>query len=85
MNALRQQSNVDGYVTPIITNNFNFPAPTANSPSLLSLGEAETMFHEFGHALHGMFSDVTYKSLAGTSTPRDFVEFPSQVMGKLDA
>jgi peptidyl-dipeptidase Dcp len=80
MNALRQQSNVDGYVTPIITNNFNFPAPTANSPSLLSLGEAETMFHEFGHALHGMFSDVTYKSLAGTSTPRDFVEFPSQVM-----
>lgn len=80
MNALRQQSNVDGYVTPIITNNFNFPAPTADSPSLLSLGEAETMFHEFGHALHGMFSDVTYKSLAGTSTPRDFVEFPSQVM-----
>ena len=80
MNALRQQSNVDGYVTPIITNNFNFPAPTANSPSLLSLGEAETIFHEFGHALHGMFSDVTYKSLAGTSTPRDFVEFPSQVM-----
>ena len=80
MNALRQQSHVDGYVTPIITNNFNFPAPTANSPSLLSLGEAETMFHEFGHALHGMFSDVTFRSLAGTSTPRDFVEFPSQVM-----
>jgi len=80
MNALRQQSNVDGYVTPIITNNFNFPAPTANSPSLLSLGEAETIFHEFGHALHGMLSDVTYESLAGTSTPRDFVEFPSQVM-----
>jgi len=79
-NALRSQSNVDGFVTPIITNNFNFPAPTADSPSLLSLENAETLFHEFGHALHGMFSDVTYKSLSGTSTPRDFVEFPSQVM-----
>jgi peptidyl-dipeptidase Dcp len=80
MNALRSQSNVDGYVTPIITNNFNFPAPTAGSPSLLSLGEAETLFHEFGHALHGMFSDVAYESLAGTSVPRDFVELPSQIM-----
>ena len=80
MNALRSQSNVDGFVTPIITNNFNFPAPTANSPSLLSLDNAETLFHEFGHALHGMFSNVTYKSLSGTNTPRDFVEFPSQVM-----
>lgn len=79
-NALRPQSNVDGFVTPIITNNFNFPAPTEVSPSLLSLGEAETLFHEFGHALHGMFSDVTYQSLAGTRTPRDFVEFPSQIM-----
>jgi peptidyl-dipeptidase Dcp len=80
MNALRSQSSVDGYVTPIITNNFNFPAPTAGSPSLLSLGEAETLFHEFGHALHGMFSDVAYESLAGTSVPRDFVELPSQIM-----
>ncbi len=80
MNALRSQSNVDEFVTPIVTNNFNFPAPTADSPSLLSLTEAETFFHEFGHALHGMFSNVTYESFAGTSTPRDFVEFPSQVM-----
>jgi peptidyl-dipeptidase Dcp len=80
MNALRPQSNVDGFVTPIVTNNFNYPAPTAGSPSLLSLSEAETLFHEFGHALHGMFSEVTYESLSGTSTPRDFVEFPSQVM-----
>ncbi len=80
MNELRTQTNLDGEVTPIITNNFNFPAPTESSPSLLSLTEAETFFHEFGHALHGMFSDVTYASLAGTNTPRDFVEFPSQVM-----
>jgi peptidyl-dipeptidase Dcp len=80
MNALRSQSKLDGVVTPIITNNFNFPAPGANSPSLLSLIEAETLFHEFGHALHGMLSDVTYASLSGTNTPRDFVEFPSQVM-----
>ena len=80
MNALRSQSNVDGFVTPIVTNNFNFPAPTGDSPSLLSLTEANTFFHEFGHALHGMFSNVTYESLSGTSTPRDFVEFPSQVM-----
>jgi len=80
MNSLRQQSKLDGNVTPIITNNFNFPGPTDESPSLLSLSEASTMFHEFGHALHGMLSDVTYESLAGTGTPRDFVEFPSQVM-----
>jgi len=80
MNALRSQSNVDGFVTPIVTNNFNFPAPTEGSPSLLSLTNAETFFHEFGHALHGMFSDVRYTSLSGTNTPRDFVEFPSQVM-----
>jgi peptidyl-dipeptidase Dcp len=80
MNALRSQSNVDGFVTPIVTNNFNFPAPTEGSPSLLSLTNAETFFHEFGHALHGMFSNVRYESLSGTSTPRDFVEFPSQVM-----
>lgn len=80
MNSLRQQAKLDGDVTPIVTTNFNFPAPTRTSPSLLSLSEAETLFHEFGHALHGMLSDVTYESLAGTSTPRDFVEFPSQVM-----
>ena len=79
-NSLRKQSKLDGDVMPIITNNFNFPAPTDELPSLLSLSEASTLFHEFGHALHGMLSDVTYESLAGTGTPRDFVEFPSQVM-----
>jgi len=80
MNALRSQSRLDGEVLPIITNNFNFPAPTAGTPSLLSRTEVSTLFHEFGHALHGLFSDVTYESFSGTRTPRDFVEFPSQVM-----
>lgn len=80
MNALRSQSKMDGVIRPIVTNNFNFPAPTADGPSLLSFSESQTLFHEFGHALHGLFSDVTYVSQSGTSVPRDFVEFPSQVM-----
>ncbi len=81
MNELRMQSNVDGkFVTPIVSNNFNFPAPTKNSPSLLSFSQAETVFHEFGHGLHGLLSNVKYASLSGTNVPRDFVEFPSQVM-----
>jgi len=80
MNELRPQSNVEGFVTPIVTNNFNFPPPTDDTPSLLSFREAQTMFHEFGHALHGLLSNVKYGSLSGTNVPRDFVEFPSQVM-----
>ncbi len=80
MNELRPQSNVGKFVTPIVTNNFNFPAPTEDTPSLLSFGEAQTLFHEFGHALHGLFSNVKYGVLSGTNVPRDFVEFPSQVM-----
>lgn len=80
MNELRMQSNVDGMVTPIVTNNFNFPRPSKDSPSLLSFSEAQTLFHEFGHGLHGLFSNVKYASLSGTNVPRDFVEFPSQVM-----
>ncbi len=80
MNEIRAQQNVDGFVTPIVTNNFNFPPPTADAPSLLSFSEAQTLFHEFGHGLHGLFSHVKYTSLSGTNVPRDFVEFPSQVM-----
>ncbi len=80
MNALRSQSNVNGYVTPIVTTNFNFPAPAAGGPSLIGLDNALTLAHEMGHALHGLLSDVTYESLSGTSVPRDFVEMPSQIM-----
>ncbi|HXI02562.1 MAG TPA: M3 family metallopeptidase, partial [Candidatus Saccharimonadales bacterium] len=79
-NELRSQSNLDGYVHPVVTTNFNFPPPTADSPSLLNFEEASTLFHECGHALHDLLSDVTYESLSGTNTPRDYVEFPSQVM-----
>lgn len=57
----------------------NFSKPTPDRPSLLTLTEVTTLFHEFGHALHGMLSDVVYPSMSGTSTPTDFVEFPSQV------
>ena len=64
---------------PVIGNHLNIPKPSAGEPTLLTFDEVTTLFHEFGHALHGMFSDVTYPSFAGTQVPRDFVEFPSQV------
>ncbi len=70
----------DGEVSPVVTTTYNFSRPAAGSPSLLSFAEAETVLHEFGHALHGLLSDVTYASLSGTNVPRDFVEFPSQVI-----
>ena len=63
---------------PVIYNVANLPKPAPGEPALISFDDVTTMFHEFGHALHGMFSDVRYPSLAGTSTARDFVEFPSQ-------
>lgn len=80
MNDLRAQSRLDGDVTPVVTTNFNFPPPTEDGPSLLAYYEAETLMHEFGHALHGLLSHVTYASLSGTNVPSDFVEFPSQIM-----
>jgi len=81
MNELRMQSNLNGdFITPIVTTNFNFPPPTKDTPSLLSFNQAQTVFHEFGHALHGLLSNVKYASLSGINVPRDFVEFPSQVM-----
>ncbi len=81
MNTYRSQSNMGGNkIIPIVTNVGNFTKPTGDTPSLLSQDEASTLFHEFGHALHGLLSECTYPSISGTSTPRDFVEFPSQVM-----
>ena len=80
MNTLRSQSNLDGEVRPLATTVYNFPPPVGGAPPPLTFREAETVFHEFGHALHDLLSDVTYVSLAGTRVPRDFVEFPSQVI-----
>ena len=79
MSAYRSQQNLDGETRPIIVNVLNAPRPAAGEPALLALGEAHTLFHEFGHALHGMLSNVTYPSLAGTAVSTDFVELPSQL------
>jgi len=80
MNAFRSQRNLDEEVTPVIANVFNFSEPSGGKPALLTFEEVSTLFHEFGHGLHGLLSDVTYPMLAGTNVPRDFVELPSQVM-----
>ncbi|MFZ3286054.1 MAG: M3 family metallopeptidase [Telluria sp.] len=78
MNAYVSQSGLLG-TKPVVANHLNIPKPAAGEPTLLTYDEVRTMFHEFGHALHGMFSDVKYPRFAGTRVPRDFVEFPSQV------
>jgi peptidyl-dipeptidase Dcp len=78
MNAYVPQNGLTG-TKPVIGNHLNVPQPPAGQPTLLTHDEVKTLFHEFGHALHGMFSAVRYPKFAGTSVPRDFVEFPSQV------
>jgi peptidyl-dipeptidase Dcp len=80
MTSYRDQSRINGPITPLVSNNNNFVKGPPGEPILISLDDAETLFHEFGHALHGLLSNVTYPSISGTSTPRDFVEYPSQVM-----
>ena len=77
MNAYVDQSTLLG-TKPVIANHLNIPKPAPGQPTLLTFDEVTTLFHEFGHALHGMFSKVKYQSLAGTNTPPDFVEYPSQ-------
>lgn len=79
MSALRGQHKLGEGQTPVIYNVMNFAKPAAGQAALLSLDDAHTLFHEFGHALHGLLSDVTWPSLAGTSVARDWVELPSQL------
>jgi peptidyl-dipeptidase Dcp len=78
MNAYVTQSSLMG-THPVVANHLNIPKPNDGEPTLLTYDELRTMFHEFGHALHGMFSSVKYPRFSGTRVPRDFVEFPSQV------
>ncbi|MFK7930689.1 MAG: M3 family metallopeptidase [Myxococcota bacterium] len=79
MNAYRRQEAFKDTLTPIVSNNSNFVKGGPGEPVLISGDDARTLFHEFGHALHGLLSDVTYPSLSGTSVARDYVEFPSQL------
>ena len=79
MSAYRSQQKLDGPVTPIVSNNLNFVKAAPGQPVLISWDDATTLFHEFGHALHGLSSDVTYPSQSGTSVARDYVELPSQI------
>ena len=80
MNAYRNQERVDGSITTIVSNNSNFVKGKPGEPVLISWDDATTLFHEFGHALHGLSSNVTYPSLSGTSVATDYVEFPSQIL-----
>lgn len=81
MNSFRKQSRKNGKeIHPVIANVFNFSKPTGDKPALITFEEALTLFHEFGHGLHGLLSNCTYNMLSGTSVPRDFVELPAQVM-----
>jgi peptidyl-dipeptidase Dcp len=80
MNSYRKQEKLAGAITTIVSNNANFVKGKDGAPVLISWSDARTLFHEFGHALHGLSSDVTYPSLSGTSVARDYVEFPSQLL-----
>ena len=80
MNTFRSQSKFNGEIIPIVVNVCNFPPENVDGVSLLSFEQVETLFHEFGHGLHGLLSDAQYPSLSGTSVTRDDVEFPSQIM-----
>ncbi len=80
MNAYRTQERFEREITTIVSNNSNFVAGQPGQPVLISWSDAETLFHEFGHALHGLLSNVSYPTLSGTSVARDYVEFPSQLL-----
>lgn len=80
MTAYRSQERFEDVITPLVSNNCNYMRGRSNEPVLLSWDDATTLFHEFGHALHGLLSAVQYPTLSGTNVPRDFVEFPSQLL-----
>ncbi|GGA81415.1 dipeptidyl carboxypeptidase II [Neiella marina] len=80
MSSFKGQSNLDGVERPVVVNVCNFPGPVGDAPALLSFENVTTLFHEFGHALHGLLTNVTYQSMSGTSGPRDFTEFPAQIL-----
>src|SRR5437667_2684884 len=80
MNTYRSQERVNGEITTIVSNNANFVKGKPGEPVLISWDDALTMFHEFGHAMHGLLSSVNYPSLSGTNVARDYVEFPSQLL-----
>jgi len=79
MTGLREQEKLDGEVRPLVLNVMNFNKGAAGEPTLLSFDDARTLFHEFGHGLHGLMSDVTYPMISGTGVLQDFVELPSQL------
>ena len=80
MSSFKLQSNLDGKERPVVVNVCNFPTPVGDDPSLLSFENVTTLFHEFGHAMHGILTNVTYSSMSGTAGPRDFTEFPAQIL-----
>ena len=80
MNAYRKQQKMEVTIQTIVSNNSNFIKTAAGQPVLISWSDANTLFHEFGHALHGLCSNVTYPTLSGTAVARDYVEFPSQIL-----
>jgi peptidyl-dipeptidase Dcp len=80
MSSFKGQSNLDKVERPVIVNVCNFPGPVGDAPALLSFDNVTTLFHEFGHALHGLLTNTRYESMSGTSGPRDFTEFPAQIL-----
>ena len=80
MSSFKGQSNLDVRKRPVIVNVCNFPPPAGDDPALLSFSNVTTLFHEFGHAMHGILANVTYGSMSGVSGPRDFTEFPAQIL-----
>ncbi len=80
MSTYRDETQIDGMVRPLVTNNLNLSKPAAGDPTLMGFNEVNTLFHEFGHALHGLLTQAKYGRFSGTSGPRDYTEFPAQML-----